>query len=175
MWCLNLSCSWQYIYPYIELPEKSANPNLHYWYLFIANFSPVVIQGWADQDKPKEKKDKKDKKDKKKEETKKEEDDDFDPFADEDAAPKPAAKPTPPPAAKAKKPKPIAKSIVIFEVKVYDMETNLDELAKKILKLEIDGLTWNNEPKKLPVAFGMYKLQMGCVIEDDKVLTDDIF
>ena len=55
------------------------------------------------------------------------------------------------------------------------METNLDELAKKILKLEIDGLTWNNEPKKLPVAFGMYKLQMGCVIEDDKVLTDDIF
>jgi translation elongation factor EF-1beta len=36
-------------------------------------------------------------------------------------------------------------------------------------------LTWNNQPKKLDVAFGIQKLQMGCVIEDDKVLTDDIF
>jgi len=25
------------------------------------------------------------------------------------------------------------------------------------------------------VAFGIQKLQMGCVIEDEKVLTDDIF
>jgi translation elongation factor EF-1beta len=25
------------------------------------------------------------------------------------------------------------------------------------------------------VAFGIMKLQLGCVIEDDKVLTDDIF
>ena len=64
----------------------------------------------------------------------------------------------------------------MFDVKIYDMETtNLDELAKKILALEIDGLVWNNQPKKLDVAFGIQKLQMGCVIEDDKVLTDDIF
>lgn len=42
-------------------------------------------------------------------------------------APKPAAK---------VKPKVIAKSIVQFEVKIYDMEeTNLDELAKRILAL----------------------------------------
>lgn len=34
---------------------------------------------------------------------------------------------------------------------------------------------WNNEPKKIDVAYGMQKLQFGCVIEDDKVLTDDIF
>ena len=79
------------------------------------------------------------------------------------------------PAAKAPKAKPLAKSIVIFEVKVYEVETDLDALAKKILALEIEGLTWNNQPKKLDVAFGIQKLQMGCVIVDDKVLTDDIF
>lgn len=70
----------------------------------------------------------------------------------------------------------MAKSIVVFDVKIYDQEvTNLDELAAKILALEIDGLIWNKEPKKLDVAFGIQKLQIGCVIEDDKVLTDDIF
>lgn len=63
----------------------------------------------------------------------------------------------------------------MFDVKVYDQETNLDELAKKILAIEIPGLVWNNQPKKAEVAYGMQKLQMGCVIEDDKVLTDDIF
>ena len=39
----------------------------------------------------------------------------------------------------------------------------------------IDGLTWNNEPKKIPVVGRVFKLQCGCVIEDDKVATDDIF
>jgi elongation factor 1-beta len=43
------------------------------------------------------------------------------------------------------------------------------------MALKIEGLVWNNTPKKLDVAFGVKKLQMGCVIEDDKVLTDDIF
>jgi elongation factor 1-beta len=77
---------------------------------------------------------------------------------------------------KVEKKKAIAKSIVTFEVKIYEKETDLDLLAKKILEtIKIDGLTWNNQPKKLDVAFGIQKLQMGCVIEDDKVLTDDIF
>lgn len=53
--------------------------------------------------------------------------------------------------------------------------TNLDELAQRVLALQIDGLVWNKQPKKLDVAFGIQKLQIGCVIEDDKVLTDDIF
>ena len=34
---------------------------------------------------------------------------------------------------------------------------------------------WNKEPKKIDIAFGIQKLQIGCVVEDDKVLTDDIF
>ncbi len=58
-----------------------------------------------------------------------------------EAAPAPVA---PKPEPKKKKEKPIAKSIVMFDVKVYDQETNLDELAKKILAIEIPGLVWNN-------------------------------
>lgn len=81
------------------------------------------------------------------------------------------AKPQP----KKVKEKPVAKSIVVFDVKVDDIETNLDELAKKILAREIEGLIWNQEPKKIDVAYGIQKLQIGCVIEDAKVLTDDIF
>lgn len=39
----------------------------------------------------------------------------------------------------------------------------------------MEGLVWNNEPKKIEVAFGIFKLNIGCVIEDAKILTDDIF
>ena len=78
---------------------------------------------------------------------------------------------------KAVKPKAIAKSIVVFEVKVYEVMTDaeLEALAKRVLELKIEGLVWNNEPKYLDVAYGVRKIAMGCVIEDDKVLTDDIF
>lgn len=74
------------------------------------------------------------------------EDDLFDdaPAAEVKPKPKPA-----PPAVKKDKPKAIAKSIVVFDVKVYEQETDLDVLAKKILERKIEGLTWNNEPKKL--------------------------
>ena len=127
----------------------------------------MVIQRWAGAGKPAETK---------KTEAPKQ-DDDFDPFADDETPAKKEEKPQPKPAVKkADKPKPIAKSIVIFDVKIYDAEvTNLDELAQRILALQIEGLIWNNQPKKLDVAFGIQKLQIGCVIEDDKVLTDDIF
>jgi len=27
----------------------------------------------------------------------------------------------------------------------------------------------------IPIAYGMQKLQMTCVVEDDKVMTDDLF
>ena len=39
----------------------------------------------------------------------------------------------------------------------------------------MDGLTWRSEYKQVEIAYGMKKLQMGCTVEDDKVLTDDIF
>ena len=39
----------------------------------------------------------------------------------------------------------------------------------------MDGLVWNNEPKIIPVAFGMNKLQVGCVVEDQKISLDDVY
>ena len=66
--------------------------------------------------------------------------------------------------------------MVVFDVKVYEMETDLLELFKKITsEIIIDGLVWNNEPKILPIAFGMNKLQVGCIVEDVKVSVEDIY
>lgn len=105
-----------------------------------------------------------------KKEEKKAEEDDL--FGDDDTPAPVAAKPKPD--AKKKKEKPAAKSIVVFDVKVYEQETDLLALFEKIKKeIIIDGLVWNNEPKIMPVAFGMNKLQIGCVIEDAKVSVDD--
>lgn len=39
----------------------------------------------------------------------------------------------------------------------------------------MDGLLWKTEYKKVPVAYNIKKLQMGCTVEDDKVLVDDLF
>lgn len=64
----------------------------------------------------------------------------------------------------------------MFDVKVYEQDTDLLALFDKITKeIVMDGLVWNTTPKVLPIAFGMNKLQVGCVIEDDKVSTEDIF
>jgi translation elongation factor EF-1beta len=95
-------------------------------------------------------------------------------FGDDEPA-KQAPKPKPQPA-KPKKEKPAAKSMIIFDVKVYEIETDLVALFEKIKKeIVIDGLVWNNEPKILPIAFGMNKLQIGCVVEDAKVSVDDVY
>jgi elongation factor 1-beta len=73
------------------------------------------------------------------------------------------------------KPKATAKSIVMFEVKPLESETDLDALFARILKeCVIEGCNWKQDCKKEPVAFGVFKLIVGAVIEDDKVSTDDI-
>lgn len=38
----------------------------------------------------------------------------------------------------------------------------------------MDGLVWKTEYKKEPIAYGVHKLVVGCVIEDAKVSVDDI-
>jgi translation elongation factor EF-1beta len=52
----------------------------------------------------------------------------------------------------------------VFEVKVYEAGFDLESLGKKVLALEIDGLVWNPNPKILEVAYGVQKIQIGCVI-----------
>jgi translation elongation factor EF-1beta len=68
----------------------------------------------------------------------------------------------------------VAKSLIIWEVKPWDEETNLDELAQMILGIQQEGLEWKTEYKKEPVAYGVFKLVIGAVVEDEKVSTDDI-
>ena len=72
------------------------------------------------------------------------------------------------------KPKVIAKSIILLDVKVWEIETDLNALAAKCLKIEIDGLVWKTEYKISDVAFGVKKLTVGLVVEDAKVSVDDV-
>lgn len=102
--------------------------------------------------------------------------DDFDPFADggeDDAAAAEALK-AKGAEAKDKKAKaaPIAKSIIVWEVKPWGEETDLDALAVKILGITMDGLSWKTEYKKEPIAYGVFKIVIGAVVEDAKVSTD---
>lgn len=73
-----------------------------------------------------------------------EDDDDMDLFGDDDGEAAAAAAAAKEKAQKAKKPKKevIEKSIILFEVKPWGEETDLDDLAKKILAISMDGLMW---------------------------------
>ena len=68
----------------------------------------------------------------------------------------------------------IAKSVVYFEVKPLDSETDLDEMAKRIFALEGEGIHWRTEYKKEPIAFGIFKLVVGVTVEDEKVSVDGL-
>lgn len=74
---------------------------------------------------------------------------------------------------KAAKPKPVAKSLVTLEVKPWDDETPMDELEKAVRAIEMDGLVWGSS-KLVPVGYGVSKLQMSLVVEDDKVSTEEL-
>ena len=78
-------------------------------------------------------------------------------------------------AAKKKKKVVIAKSSVMLEVKPIDDQVDLDALCETLKKdINPDGLAWGTDHKKIPVAFGIFKLIIACVVEDDKVSVDDI-
>ncbi|KAK6733683.1 hypothetical protein RB195_017439 [Necator americanus] len=74
---------------------------------------------------------------------------------------------------KSKKPGPIAKSSVILDVKPWDDETDLKEMEDLVRGIEMDGLVWGGA-KLIPIGYGIKKLQIICVIEDDKVSVDDM-
>ena len=76
--------------------------------------------------------------------------------------------------AKKKKAAPIAKSLIVWDVKPWGEEVDLAVLAAKILKIEMDGLFWKTEWKKEPVAFGIFKLIIGFSLEDEKVSVDGV-
>lgn len=73
----------------------------------------------------------------------------------------------------AKPPKPAAKSIVTLDVKPWDDETDLEALLAHVKSIEMEGLVWGAH-QWIPIGFGIKKLQMNCVVEDDKVSLDDL-
>lgn len=72
-----------------------------------------------------------------------------------------------------KKGKVIAKSNIILDIKPWDDETDLNEMEKSIRSIAMDGLLWGTA-KFVAIGYGIKKLQITCVIEDDKVMMDDL-
>jgi len=71
------------------------------------------------------------------------------------------------------KTKPAAKSVVTLDVKPWDDETDMKALEESVRSLVKDGLVWGAS-KLVAVGFGIKKLQINLIIEDDKIGLDDL-
>ncbi|KDQ08908.1 hypothetical protein BOTBODRAFT_138252 [Botryobasidium botryosum FD-172 SS1] len=76
-------------------------------------------------------------------------------------------------AKKANKPKTIAKSVVTLEVKPWDDETDMAALEASVRSIEQEGLVWGSS-KLVAVGYGIKKLQITLVIEDELVSLDEL-
>lgn len=74
-------------------------------------------------------------------------------------------------AKKSKKPALIAKSNIILDVKPWGDDTDMKEMEKQVRAIQMDGLLWGAS-KLAPLAYGINKLQISCVVEDDLVSVD---
>ncbi len=54
-----------------------------------------------------------------------------------------------------------------------DDETNMKELESNMREISMDGLTWGAS-KLVAVGYGISKLQVNLVVEDEKVSIDDL-
>nr|CAD7426009.1 unnamed protein product [Timema monikensis] len=72
---------------------------------------------------------------------------------------------------KSKKPALIAKSSIVLDVKPWDDETDMKEMEAKVRTIVMDGLIWGAS-KLVPVGYGIHKLTIMCVVEDEKVSVD---
>ncbi|KAG1859651.1 hypothetical protein F4604DRAFT_1792335 [Suillus subluteus] len=76
-------------------------------------------------------------------------------------------------AKKANKPKAAAKSVVTLEVKPWDDETDMQALEDSVRSIEQEGLVWGAS-KLVAVGYGIKKLQITVVVEDELVSLDDL-
>lgn len=102
-------------------------------------------------------------------------------------------------AAALKKGQPVGKSRIVFEIKPFEPEQDLDELAANIKALKLegditdeiswedklaecvdvrcsleDGIKWGEGHTKQPVAFGIFKLIVQAIVQDELVGSDDL-
>ncbi|KAJ8592249.1 hypothetical protein M405DRAFT_787819 [Rhizopogon salebrosus TDB-379] len=76
-------------------------------------------------------------------------------------------------AKKAGKPKAAAKSVVTLEVKPWDDETDMKALEESVRSIEQEGLLWGASTL-VAVGYGIFKLQINLVVEDELVSLDDL-
>jgi len=110
------------------------------------------------------------------EEEEEEDEDDFDMFGSDDEVDEEAEKIKAERLAayaekKSKKPALIAKSNVILDIKPWDDETDIAEMERLIRTIEKEGLLWGKAERK-PIAYGIFKLTISAVVEDDKISVD---
>ena len=163
------------------VPDQDKYPSVWAWYSLMVLFEDEVIKSWKPQGKQeqhkKEKGGKGGKKDKKEDKNEKAEEDDLDLFGEETEEDKKAKEEMKKKNKdkKGKKKKEVDKSHVILEIKGWDAEQDLEALAKKIIStIKMDGLSWNTGYKLEEVAFGIKKLVIAFLAEDDKVSVQEI-
>ena len=170
------------------VPCHTKSPNLYGWWWTLVLFREPARALWGASGADAKKGGKKEETAKeagkpaeKKEDAAKPAEDELDLFGDDPAAEEEAAKQAEKrkaDAASKKKAKPvvIAKSEVIFNVKGYEVSDDFEALAKKIKSSIVkEGLVWKDEHKIVPIGFGMNMLELGMIIVDELISTDDIF
>ena len=75
-------------------------------------------------------------------------------------------------ARKAAKPKPAGKTIFTLDIKPWDDETPMPALEANARAIEKDGLVWG-QSQLVDVGYGIKKLRINVVVEDDKVQVED--
>jgi elongation factor 1-beta len=149
-------------------PNRDKYPHFYFWYVNLALFAEPVLKSWVE------------KKGGKAQETKKADKggDDVDLFGEEtedDKAKLDKIKKDKEEKDKAKKVKEpvVGRTIVIFDVKVFEMEQDLNALAQKIIAIQQEGLQWRTEYQLVEIAYGMKCLRIGMTVEDDKVVIEE--
>ena len=175
------------------VPDQDKNPSVWAWYSLMVLFEDEVINSWKASGKQNQqqkggkegkkdqqkggKKGKKEEKEEKKEKKEEGGDDDLDLFGEEteeDKKAKEEMKQKNKDKKKGKK-KEVDKSHVILEVKGWEADQDLEALAKKIIStIKKDGLSWNTGYKFEEVAFGVKKLVIAFLAEDEKVSVQEI-
>ena len=77
------------------------------------------------------------------------------------------------PLTKGGKAKPAAKSFVTLDVKPWAEDTDMKELEDTVRGITKDGLVWGAS-KLVDIGFGIKKLQINLVIEDEKISLNDL-
>ncbi len=68
----------------------------------------------------------------------------------------------------------IAKTLCMYEVKPLEAGQDMKAMEAALRSIEIDGLVWGQEFKVVDVAYGIQKLMVQFVVEDEKVMLDDV-